>query len=71
MPGDKPTAILPDGTCVWHLNYVRHRNNHKPALMLPSGVQEWWEHGHFHGWAQVTDFRKDSLRYAFVTAVLC
>jgi hypothetical protein len=46
--GDKPAAILADGSQYWYRDGERHRDGDKPAIILANGSQYWYKDGKLH-----------------------
>jgi hypothetical protein len=41
---DKPAIVHKDGTMIWYKSGKIHRDG-KPAVIFPSGREQWWTHG--------------------------
>ena len=47
LSGNLTVVIDRDGTKIWRLNGVLHRDG-GPALEFRNGTKEWWNHGKIH-----------------------
>ncbi len=50
MSSDKPTKVSPEGIKQWFIvdangQEILHRDEDKPAVIYPTGKQEWWQNG--------------------------
>ena len=50
MSSDTPTKVSPEGIKEWYIvnangQEILHRDDDKPAVIYPTGKQEWWQNG--------------------------